>query len=106
MNEREILDELREELAEYAHHAWTGWMLYLFSKCVKNPDYTMTIPAWAVEQWHRQATTGYPDLPEHEKDSDREEADRILRIYEIHSQQLREWLATEAAMSHIRPTRG
>ncbi|GAF83654.1 unnamed protein product, partial [marine sediment metagenome] len=23
----------REELAEYAHEAWSGWMRHLFSKC-------------------------------------------------------------------------
>ncbi|HUT24720.1 MAG TPA: hypothetical protein VM492_10285 [Sumerlaeia bacterium] len=101
MNEREILNQLREDLADYAHHAWTGWMLYLFSKCVKNPDYTMTIPAWAAERWHRQATTGYPDLPEEEKGSDREEAERMLAIFESHSQKLRQWLSTQAAVGAV-----
>lgn len=71
---------LREELADYAHEAWSGWMKYLFEKSVEEPDGTVTIPAWAVKRWRRQATTIYKDLPEEEKESDREEADRMLEI--------------------------
>ncbi len=70
--------ELREALAAYAHEAWSGWMNYLFEKSARNPDGTVTIPAWAVERWTRQASTAYTDLPEQEKESDRAEADRML----------------------------
>ena len=71
---------LREPLAEYAHSAWSGWMKYLFGKSTRNADGTMTIPAWAVERWTRQAETKYADLPENEKDSDRTEADSMIVI--------------------------
>ena len=37
----EARPELREALADYAHQAWSGWMRYLFSKCINGPDYSM-----------------------------------------------------------------
>ena len=73
-------DDYREQFAEYAHDAWAGWMSYLFSKSTKNEDGTVTIPAWAVERWTRQMNTQYWDLPEEEKNSDREEADKIIAM--------------------------
>lgn len=72
--------EMREQLAYYAHEAWSGWMAYLFSKSTLNADGTVTIPAWAAMRWTRQMTTRYPDLSEAEKASDRAEADKMLAI--------------------------
>lgn len=78
--------DVREQLADYAHAAWSGWMTYLFSKCAPGvdgdefADGSLVIPRWAVERWKRQAATPYADLPEQEKESDRAEADRILGI--------------------------
>lgn len=71
---------LREKLAEYAHNSWSGWMKYLFSKSIKNEDGTVTIPSWAVERWTRQSNTTYNNLPENEKESDRQEADKITSV--------------------------
>lgn len=71
---------VREQLAAYAHEAWAGWMIYLFSKSTANPDGTVTIPAWAVKRWFRQMMTRYAALPEEEKASDRDEAEKILKI--------------------------
>jgi hypothetical protein len=71
---------IREKLAEYAHEAWSGWMEYLFEQSVENFDGTVTIPARAVSRWKRQARTPYSRLSEKEKESDRKEADKILRI--------------------------
>ena len=73
---------MREILAALAHEMWAGWMNYLFSKCRKRDNGEVVIPRWAVERWLRQATTLYKDLPEEEKKSDREEADRILTTIE------------------------
>ena len=72
--------DLREKLAEYAHDAWSGWMKYLWQKCVKNPDGTLTIPEWAAIRWARQMFTPYAQLPENEKESDRAEADKMLAL--------------------------
>jgi hypothetical protein len=72
--------EMREKLAGYAHESWSGWMKYLFEKSQKNADGTVTIPKWAVDRWERQAATPYCELPETEKISDRDEADKMLKI--------------------------
>ncbi len=71
---------IREELAAYAHAAWSGWMHYMFGKGTHNDDGTWTLPDWAVERWKRQASTEYADLPESEKESDRKEADRMMNL--------------------------
>lgn len=71
---------LREKLAKLAHDQWSGWMKYLFSKGVFNSDGTWTMPLWAVERWQRQMKTPYSELSETEKESDRAEADKFLRV--------------------------
>jgi len=73
---------MREQLAKYAHDAWCGWMDYLFSKSTLNSDGTITIPKWAVDRWMRQSSTEYENLSEKEKTSDRDEADKIIKIVE------------------------
>ena len=72
----------REELAAYAHEAWAGWMKHLFSKC-RIEKGERVIPEWAVDRWMRQMSTDYADLPEKEKESDRKEADRMLKITDV-----------------------
>lgn len=84
--------DVREALAEYAHEAWSGWMKYLFGKGERRGQFSADptkyseievvwiMPAWAVERWTRQMNTSYADLPESEKESDRQEADRMLAI--------------------------
>ncbi len=74
---------MRESLAAHAHDMWSGWMKYLFSKSTLNLDGSFTIPPWAVSRWTRQMNTSYSELPEEEKESDRKEADGILKI--VHS---------------------
>jgi len=77
---------VREQLAQYAHEAWSGWMRYLFGKCSwrdlgDDPNDTYLImPTVLYERWQRQMNTAYADLAETEKDSDRIEADRMLEI--------------------------
>jgi len=71
---------VRDKLADYAHQAWSGWMEYLFEKSILNQDGTVTIPAWAVKRWKRQAGTLYAELPDNEKKSDKKEADCMLQI--------------------------
>lgn len=70
----------REQFAELAHDQWSGWMRYLFSKCERNDDGTVTMPRWAVERWERQMTTPYAELSPSEQDSDRNQADKFLRL--------------------------
>ena len=74
-------EDLREQLAAYAHDAaWSGWMSYMFGNGTFNADGTWTMPAWAVDRWMCQMTTLYADLTEQEKNSDRDEADKMLQI--------------------------
>jgi len=78
-----------EKLAALAHEQWSGWMEYLFSKCVEEERFengkyfktgNMIIPKWAFDRWKRQLYTNYKDLSEGEKESDRDEARRVLEV--------------------------
>lgn len=81
MRERRML-EAREEFANLCHEQWAGWMKYLFSKTsVKGED--VVIPAEFVERWYRQMNTPYTNLSESEQNSDRNEADKFLKLFII-----------------------
>ena len=83
-------EKLREALAAYAHKAWSGWMQYMFSKSQLACNRNSIIPKEFADRWTRQAKTKYIDLPESEKKSDREEADRMIRIFELADKVVRE----------------
>jgi hypothetical protein len=70
---------LRERLAALCHEQWSGWMQYLFGQCDFSGD-DVVITRRAFHRWQRQMKTPYAALPEDEKESDREEADRILAV--------------------------
>ena len=70
-----------EELAAYAHDAWSRWMRYLFSKCSKVKGGSRVIPAALVKRWTRQMGLAYQNLPEDEKKSDRAESRVMMRIF-------------------------
>jgi hypothetical protein len=72
--------ELEEDLADYAHVAWSGWMVHLFSKSTTTLDSDVVIPSALVARWVRQVATPYQELSEGEKESDRAEARKILEI--------------------------
>jgi hypothetical protein len=73
-----------EALAAYAHKSWSGWMRYLFSRCEKVQSGVwagdLVMPREWRERWRRQADLPYADLREDEKESDREEARKILAV--------------------------
>jgi len=73
---------MRELLAALSHEQWSGWMRYLFGKSQRGPNGTVTLPASLVSRWERQMNTAYHDLPECEKQSDRNEADKTITILE------------------------
>lgn len=78
----------REKIASCMHDIWAHWMKYLYSKCHRlgNSDGPahdkddLVIPKEYVERWQRQMVTPYDILSEKEKDSDREQADKVLAI--------------------------
>ena len=90
------MSDLREQLAELSHEQWSGWMEYLFS--LTAPELQAgrrceVIPPDLVERWKRQMKTPYTQLPENEKESDRKEADKAIRLLnELHA------VALEAAV--------
>lgn len=64
--------EFTEELAALEHERWAHWQRYLHEQCEQGPDGSLMIPADQVVRWTRQMSTPYAQLPEPEKDSDRE----------------------------------
>lgn len=74
-------EELRASLAKYAHSSWSGWMQYLFTKGIFKETGEFVINADSVSRWTRQMNTEYDDLPEKEKKSDLDEADKIMRLW-------------------------
>lgn len=66
-------DQIVEEFADMEHRRWAKWQEYLHSKCVENPDGSLTIPAHLVVRWKCQISTPYSQLTEAEKESDRKE---------------------------------
>lgn len=70
----------REQIASIQHEIWAHWMRYVFRVCQENSDGSFTIPAEKANKWIRQIETSYSELSESEKDSDREQADKILTL--------------------------
>lgn len=70
--------DTRETIADIQHGIWSSWMQWVFKICPTNDDGSVTIPSASVERWKRQIATPYADLTEKEKDSDREQADKVL----------------------------
>ncbi|WKT72906.1 MULTISPECIES: hypothetical protein [Acinetobacter] len=72
--------ELIEKLAAIEHERWAHWQSYLHSKCLKNENGSLTIPAELVERWNKQINTGYEELTEDEKESDREQVQKYFYL--------------------------
>jgi len=76
---KEISSKMREKIAKTQHDIWAHWMKYLFSCCdVYNGIHVLN--SNKVRRWKRQMETPYNELTEAEKESDREQADKILKI--------------------------
>jgi len=81
------MNSLKEDLAEYAHEAWIGWIKFMWSQAYRRDVFIggeiqkcIVIPEDCVKRWERQMKTKYKDLSESEKNSDRLEANKILRV--------------------------
>src|SRR5262249_54948353 len=77
-----FLGSLVEGLAAIEHERWAHWQRYMHDKCARQADGSLIIPADLVSQWERQLATGYDDLTEPEKESDREQVRRYLPLIE------------------------
>lgn len=74
------MDKVMEELASVEHERWAHWQRYLHSRCSRQSDGSLTIPADLVQRWESQMTTPYAELSESEKESDREQVRRYLPL--------------------------
>ena len=76
---------MREELANLCHEQWSNWVRYMFSKGTFNEDDSWTMPGDLVKRWMRQMNTSYIGLLEVEQESDRREADKFIKVMELHN---------------------
>ena len=74
---------VREKISAAQHRIWSSWMKYLFSICPLTGDGSVIIPPDKVKRWKRQIATRYEDLTEREKDSDRDQTDKVLSSVSI-----------------------
>ena len=66
-----------EVLAENEHKRWSHWQKYLHSK-LTNLNGTLVMSPKYLRHLERQINTPYSELSEMEKESDREEARKLL----------------------------
>jgi len=74
-----LAEVMLEPLADLMHQIWTHWMKYLYSK-LEEDDLGMVISWPDYNHWKQQMETDYSDLLELEKDSDREQAKKIIIV--------------------------
>lgn len=74
-------EEIIEELAAIEHERWADWQSWVQrTRCNVNSNGDYIIPASDAERWARQIVTPYADLPEAEKQSDR---DQVMRYWPL-----------------------
>jgi hypothetical protein len=78
---KNALDDLMETLASVEHERWSHWQHYMHSKCVPHgEDGALLIPADLVKRWQKQIDTPYSELTNEEKESDRDQVRKYLRL--------------------------
>jgi hypothetical protein len=75
-----ILAGLIEKLAAVEHERWSHWQRYVHSKCLRQPDGSLLLPAEFVVRWEKQIATKYAALDDREKESDREQVRKYLPL--------------------------
>ena len=78
---------LRERLAALQHEIWAHWMRYMLAQgsyreieLDGRAQRVWIMPEEKRVRWERQMASPYEALPEHERESDREQADKILAL--------------------------
>ena len=69
-----------EDLAAIQHEIWTHWMKYLFEVSESNSDGSVNIPMDKVKRWKQQMLKEYKDLSPREKESDLEQARKVMNL--------------------------
>lgn len=65
-----ISKQTREQLAELEHQQWAHWTEYMLNNLTPEN----------IKRWKEQIKTPYSMLTEKEKDSDRDWADKVIKI--------------------------
>lgn len=86
-SKRDISD-LIELLAAKEHERWAHWQRYMHGCATTGANGELTFPAEIVARWERQISTPYEDLPDAEKQSDRDQVMNYLPLLE-------EWFLTK-----------
>ena len=71
---------MREQIASVQHDIWSHWMKYLFSVCDDSFD-GIIIPPDKVRLWKKEIATPYSELTEKQKESDRDQADKVIALF-------------------------
>lgn len=69
-NYPENINKVREKLADLEHEQWSHWTKYMLD----NLTFENAV------KWNKQINTPYSKLSEKEKDSDREWANKVIKI--------------------------
>lgn len=84
--------ELLEKLAAIEHERWADWQKWMhgsFYKIEKGNAIHQSLPQLLIERWERQIKTPYADLPDAEKQSDRDQVARYWPLITAwHTQQV------------------
>ncbi len=72
-------EKLRETLADELHEIWAHWMKYQFTRMQYSNNGEWVILDADMKKWTKQAHTPYSKLNENEKNSDRDQADRLIK---------------------------
>ncbi len=65
--------DLRENIAALEHEQWSHWIEHMLTNSTKE----------SIQRWRKQISTPYANLTEKEKNSDREWADKVLKLMEV-----------------------
>jgi hypothetical protein len=76
----EMLASIIEGLAAAEHERWSHWQRHMHSKCNRQPDGSLLLPADLVTRWEKQIATKYAELDEKQKESDREQVRKYLPL--------------------------
>jgi hypothetical protein len=76
----DLLGGLIEQLAAVEHERWSHWQRYVHSKCIRQPDGSLLLPANLVARWEKQIDTKYAELDDQERESDREQVRKYLPL--------------------------
>ncbi len=74
--------QLREDISDMLHEYMCTLIDYLYRSCKHNADGTLTLPAHLTAIWRGRSKLVYRNLCDNEKDVHREQADKILALFE------------------------